>query len=220
MQSTVRKKNIFVIGLDQTNLHAVKQVARAGDYRFHPLLSYDECYEPESVDFTGLLETSRETLRGFDGEVDALITHWDFPCTTLLSILAGELGLPAPSLEAMLRCEHKYWGRKVQHEVVPECTPSFAPVNPFDPPEITDFPLSFPFWIKPVKGFASQLGFYIGNGEAFEKALESLRRDTCVMERWPRMASSIVCGIQTARVFIAGSIPRPAIAGFGTVSRN
>ena len=49
-------------------------------------------------------ERQRSGVIDFDSPVDGLITHWDFPFTSLLAMLADERDLPAPSPAAMLRC--------------------------------------------------------------------------------------------------------------------
>ncbi len=171
----MHKKNIFVIGLDEWNVAALKQVPHAKSYRFHPLLSYQDCYAHETLDFHALLDQARHILAQFTGSIDGILTHWDFPCTSLLAVLAREQHLPAPSLEAILKCEHKYWARCIQKQALPEITPSFAPVNPFEPPDLDTFPLPFPFWLKPIKGFGSQLGFCIHDQEGFQQALGEMR---------------------------------------------
>jgi hypothetical protein len=47
----------------------------------------------------------------------------DFPISTRLQQLYGKFGTASTSLESLLKCEHKYWSRKVQREVVPDHIP-------------------------------------------------------------------------------------------------
>ena len=82
--------------------------------------------ETEEIDFDALLERSRAELDAFDGSVDAIVTHWDFPTSVLGPVLATERGLPAPSLTSLLKCEHKYWSRLEQRRCVPEVVPGFV----------------------------------------------------------------------------------------------
>lgn len=81
----------------------------------------------------------------FDGPIDGLICHWDFPVNPIAAILAQDFGLRYPSLESILKCSHKYWSRIEQNKVAPEATPDFCAVDPFsdDPP--SQVALDFPF---------------------------------------------------------------------------
>jgi biotin carboxylase len=67
----------------------------------------------------------------------------------LAALVAERRGLPGPSPQAVVRCQHKPTARAVQREVAPEATPGFALVDgapPFPPP----------FFVKPVTGRLSQ----------------------------------------------------------------
>ena len=48
--------------------------------------------------------------------------------------------------------------------------------NPFDEDPRAAIPLKFPFWIKPVKSFASQLGFRIHNAREFHDSISIIRK--------------------------------------------
>ena len=61
-----------------------------------------------------------------------MITHWDFPVSTMLPVINREMGLRYVPLVSMLKCEHKYWSRVEQKRVVPELVPAFEAVDPFD----------------------------------------------------------------------------------------
>lgn len=65
--------------------------------------------------------------------------------------LAHRLGLPGPSPQALLTCQHKHRSRIAQAASVPEATPRFAVV---DPEDLHAFPDSivFPCFAKPVRG--------------------------------------------------------------------
>jgi hypothetical protein len=169
-------KNIFIIGLDPFHLEMALRVRHADEYAFHGLLDYDEIITPETYPFDTLLAKAERQLREFPGTVDAIIVHWDFPASTLLPILCRRLGLRSASLESVLKCEHKYWARLEQQRAIPECTPRFAAVDPFDDRALEKLDLDFPFWLKPVKSFGSHLGFHIGDADAFRRAIPVIRR--------------------------------------------
>lgn len=169
-----RKRNVFVVGLDPFNLRLLRNVRNAEDYAFHALLGFDEITHAKRFDMEALLEKARAILRDFDGPVDAIVGYWDFPSIAMVPILRREVGLRGPSLESVLRCQYKYWSRRVQAEVVPEEVPRFALVDPFaaDPAEP---PLDYPFWLKPVVSHSSLLGFRVESREDFAHALEKTR---------------------------------------------
>ncbi|MGD2083711.1 MAG: ATP-grasp domain-containing protein [Chromatiales bacterium] len=169
-------KNIFVIGLDEFNLRMLETVRGAAGYDFHGLVPYDEIVNPSHYPMDKLLNDARCELERFGGDVDAIIGHWDFPTTCMLPLLRRELGLPTPSLESVLKSENKYWCRLEQEKVIPEHTPEFAGVDPFDERVVGTAPLDYPFWLKPVISFSSHLGFRIESGEDFRHAIGKIRR--------------------------------------------
>ncbi|HEY1174562.1 MAG TPA: hypothetical protein VGF17_00265, partial [Phytomonospora sp.] len=99
-------KNIFVLGMTPVQLDELRTVRGAEDYAFHDLIGYDRLVGTAEPDFTAMLGAAREELARFDESVDAIVTHWDFPASIIGPLLAREHGLPAPSLESLLKCEH------------------------------------------------------------------------------------------------------------------
>jgi len=174
--SSDRQKNIFVIGYDESHGEDVKRIPDVDRFCFYPLLYSDEVVYQKSYDVEKKLEDARKVLNDFDGPVDGIICHWDFPATSLYAMLCEEFELPGPSLEAILKCAHKYWSRLAQREVVPENTPAFCAINPFAEDPMADLTVDFPFWIKPITGYGSALGFRINNEKEFRHALEIVRQ--------------------------------------------
>jgi hypothetical protein len=122
-----------------------------------------------------LLGLARERLRAFEGSIDGIIAFFDFPVTTILPILCREFGLPGPSLESVLKCEHKYWSRLEQQQVAPNAVPQFFAFDPFDEAFLEKTPLLFPFWIKPAKSFRSYLSYRINEASDFVNAISHMR---------------------------------------------
>jgi hypothetical protein len=151
-------RHLFVIGPDAFNQRRLERIDIGEPFAVHPLLYEHEIKDQASFDFDALLETARARLSARKVPVDALVAWWDFPTSTLLTVLNAALGKPHPPLAAILACEHKYWNRLVQQRAVPECVPAFHAVDPFaaDAAERT---FDWPVWIKPVKAFSSNLGF-------------------------------------------------------------
>ncbi|MCH5375646.1 MAG: ATP-grasp domain-containing protein, partial [Planctomycetes bacterium] len=140
------------------------------------LLSYEEVTVAKRFDLETLLDKARRILRSFPGPIDAIVGYWDFPTVLMMPILRREFGLGGPSLESVLRCEHKYWARLLQAEVVPDEVPGFAVVDPFDPGTVNSINLTYPFWLKPIKAHSSILGFRISSRSDLEHALAETRR--------------------------------------------
>ena len=78
--------------------------------------------------------------------VDAVVGYWDFPVTSMMPILCREFGLPSASLEAILKCEHKYWSRLEQQAALPEAVPAFG-IADKENPTLPDG-LEYPVWLK------------------------------------------------------------------------
>jgi hypothetical protein len=67
----------------------------------------------------------------------------------LAALLAERKGLPAPSAESLIACQHKPTSRVIQRRAAPEATPDFEELDGLPPFE-------FPFFVKPVVGRLSQ----------------------------------------------------------------
>lgn len=124
--------------------------------------------------FSRLLHSAREELPSFGGSVDAILSHWDFPTSILAPILSAEYGIPSPRLETLLTCEHKYWSRLEQSQVIPECVPPFDQFDPFDPEALSTIEVPYPFWVKPVKAHSSSLGFRVDDADGFKAAVQQI----------------------------------------------
>lgn len=169
------KRNVFVMGLDEPNRRAIETIHHADSCEFHTLLEYDELIHIDRYPVEEMLQKARAQLDAFDGSVDAIIAQWDFPVTSMVPILCRERGLRAPSLESALKCGHKYWSRLEQQKAIPEHTPRFEALDPFDGDAFRRMELEPPFWLKPVKSFGSKLGFRIENEEQFDAAIAEIR---------------------------------------------
>lgn len=165
-------KNIFVLGYDEHNFRILEDMSVAAECEFHPLLTFDDIYGDE-IKFGDVLAAATRELDAFDGKIDAIIGFWDFPVSSLLPLLRRRYGLPTASLEAVVKCEHKYWSRLIQQQVIDEYPPFglVDPVHDTKPPE----GVRYPMWVKPVKSFSSVLAFGVADDDAFQDALEKIR---------------------------------------------
>jgi biotin carboxylase len=165
--------NVLVLGLDDLNLDTLRDLPDAGDYRFHPLLSPEELLEAEHLDLRALLDKARKQIKDFDAGVHGIVGYWDFPVSSMVPILCAELDLPGARLEAVVKCEHKYWSRIEQQKVIEE-HPRFGIVD-IDGDSELPAGLDFPLWLKPVKSASSELAFQVGDKRAFTEAVEAIR---------------------------------------------
>jgi ATP-grasp domain-containing protein len=167
--------NVFVLGLDEHNERILRELPDAEQYRFHQLLSIDELIGGDEIPVRELLNKAVGQLQAFEGSVDAIIGFWDFPVSTMVPILCHRFGgLCCASLEAVVKCEHKYWSRLEQQKAIEEY-PRFGLVDPdrdTGPPE----GVSYPMWIKPVKSASSELAFGVSNQQEFHDALKQIRQ--------------------------------------------
>ncbi len=179
--------HVFVLGLDTENREILERTPRLADCTFHALLSRDELRGVERFPIGRLLETCEQRLRAHDGTVDAIFTLLDFPATELVPILADRFGVPGPSLESVLACNHKYWSRLIQRDVAIEHVPPFSAFDPYDSSSLSLLceEMEFPIWVKPMNAYRSQLGFRVGSLEELEIASEVFR------EQLPRLSDPL-----------------------------
>lgn len=169
------KKNIFIVGLDDFNLEKLRRLPEAETCAFHAALHRDEIRGVERIDPPQLIDRAIKTMESFEGSVDGVAAFFDFPATTILPILADHFHLPGPSLESVLKCEHKYWSRLEQAKVIPAHIPKFQLVDPFDDEAAGQIKFLPPFWIKPVKSFHSYLAYRINDFSFLKQILPVIR---------------------------------------------
>jgi hypothetical protein len=173
-------KNVFVIGLNEINRGRLQRLRGAEDITFHGVIDPAAVYETEDYDIPAMLAEAEATLSAFDGKIDAIVGYMDFPVSTMLPILCRKFGVRSVSLEALLKCEHKYWSRTVQREVIPDHVPEFTYFDPFDDGalrRIGEGGMAFPFFIKPIKSSGSRLAFRIDSPEDFDHAITRMRNE-------------------------------------------
>ncbi len=168
-------KNVFFIGLDEFNRTKLGSIRGAEDCRFHGLLEPEAFVDADAFPVQELLASAERELERFPGSVDAIIGYMDFPATIMTSILARKRGLRGASLESVLQCEHKYWSRVRQREVIGAHIPRFRVFDPYSDAALRSIDLHYPFWVKPVKSFGSHLGFRINNAEQLRRAAVIIR---------------------------------------------
>lgn len=179
-------KNIFVMGLDPFNLELLETIDGDEEYRFHTLFEPSEVVHPAGDEFPSLdelRERARNRFAEIPGGPDAVMGYWDFPTSVCVPMFARDAGLPGPSLEAVARCEHKYWSRLEQTEALGDMVPEFQAIDPFADDPAAQVRIDYPFWIKPIKAHSSFLGFYIACPEDLERHIPQIRENIGVVGR-------------------------------------
>ena len=169
------KKNIFIVGLDAFNKAKLERLPQAAECAFHPALRIEDIRHVDRLDMPALIDRAVANMEAFDGSVDGIASYWDFPGTILVPILARHFGLPGPSLDAVLKCENKYWSRLAQQKAIPGNIPAFRAFDPFDPEAFERLDLLPPFWIKPIKSFRSYLAYQVNDERQFKEVMETCR---------------------------------------------
>ena len=170
------RKNVFLVGLDDFNRRTLEQLPHAAACDFHAALTLEEMRGEGHRPIAELIEIAAERMERIEGGPDGVASFFDFPGTILASILAERFGLPGPSLEAVMKCEHKYWSRLEQKKVVADHIPAFQAFDPYAEDVVENIQLIPPFWIKPIKSFRSYLAFSIADELQFARVVDLCRK--------------------------------------------
>ena len=170
------KNQVFIIGLDEFNLKKLQKLPEASFCDFLPALHVSEIRDVDAYDIKHLINLCQQRIDEH-GRIDAVASYYDFPGNILVPIIADKYQVPGPSLESIIKCDHKFWSRLEQDKVIKEHIPYFKVFNPFDEEAYDKIGIIPPFWIKPIKSFRSYLAFRI-NGEAqFYEVMPEVREN-------------------------------------------
>src|SRR6056297_68976 len=168
------KKQVFVVCLDEFNLKKLQRMPEAAECDFLPAIEYQEMRGVQHYDMKVLIEKAFQRIDQH-GKIDAVVTYYDFPGTNLVPMIAENYKLISPTLESVLKCEHKYWSRLEQNKVIPRSIPMFAAFDPFDNYAYQKIEMIPPFWIKPIKSFRSFLAYRINSEYEFNDHMQEVR---------------------------------------------
>jgi hypothetical protein len=175
MKDPAAPYNVFVIGLDTLVEGQLREMPHASLYNIIPLLSRDVVQRSVDYDMEALIDDANRALEAWPGQIHGIATCWDFPANLLAITLRSARSLPGPTLESALKCEHKYWSRLEQKKVLPGSVPRFQAVDPFAENPAGQIRLRYPFWLKPIKSYASHLGFRINGLHDLDHAIPLIR---------------------------------------------
>lgn len=169
------KKQVFVIGLDDFNLKKLHRLHEADECEFIPALNIDEIRGVSKLDMKDLINKAFQRIDEH-GHIDAIVSYYDFPGTTLVPVIAEKYNLPGPTLESIMKCEHKFWSRLEQNKVISHNLPQFRAFDPFDERAYQQLELIPPFWVKPIKSYRSFLAYKINSEYQFNEVMEEVRK--------------------------------------------
>ncbi len=157
------KKKILIVRPVRYDLRELASHRFASNYSIQ-FYEYDSSYESIVCKGFGVLTDDFEPQvvieeiikRCQEDNIDAVVSTEDYPGSILAIIAAQKLGLPAPDIDKILACQHKYYARCAQKQYVPEATPRFVLVNDHTVKDIAS-KLSFPLILKPIKASFSIL---------------------------------------------------------------
>jgi hypothetical protein len=138
-------KDILVLCPQERDVNAVRAAGLEDRYRVR--FAGSDLDQLEEFDPEGFLADLGEA------PADGVVGTKDLSAL-LAAVLAERRGLPGPTPQALIACQHKPTSRAVQQRVAPEATPRFATLN-------GDVPLEPPFFVKPVVGRLSQNAYRI-----------------------------------------------------------
>lgn len=171
--------HVFVLGLDAQNLQVLRTVPEYLEVNFHPLMTREELQHTDAT-VPELVDRAAQILDAFPHEISAIVGYWDFPVTTMLPILGDRYGVRTASLDAVVKCEHKYWSRLLQREAISE-VPKFGTVNLHDPAATLPAGMAYPAWVKPIKSASSEGAYFIRSDDELQAALAKERAATSRM---------------------------------------
>ena len=171
----MKKKQFFIVGLDDFNIKKLGRLPEAEYCDFLPALHISEIRNVEEYDIESLLNLCYKRIDEH-GTIDAIGSYYDFPGTILVPAIAAKYGIPGPSLESMVKCENKYWSRLEQNKVINEHIPIFKAFDPFDENAYEKLGILPPFWAKPIKSFRSFLAYRINEVAQFYECMKEVQK--------------------------------------------
>ncbi len=169
------KKNILIVGVDDFNMSMLSSLDSQESYNFVPIFNAPEIRRLNHINIEKMIDEVEQKMSEV-GDIDAIISFFNFPFTLIAINLAQKYGLRTPTPKSALRCQHKYWSRIEQKKVVPDHVPSFTAINPYDAPILKQIDLDAPFWLKPIKAHSSELSFWITNEEELQHAYPKIQQ--------------------------------------------
>ncbi len=176
----MKRKNILVVGTSPRDLRELSINTITGNTQIH-FQQYDShkvdkllCINPEgeseayspAAEIDLMLEYCRTNA------IEAVVSTEDYPGSIFSSIIAQHLGLPGPTPQSVLTCQHKYYSRVTQQKFVPSATPGFMLIDPKNINQ-SSLEMSFPLFVKPVKSYFSIFANQVTDYDEFVRVVQT-----------------------------------------------
>ncbi len=170
--SNLKMRRILVVCPTSIDKRELKKFSSDYDFIFH---GNDVSWNIDKFD---ALQYIDEVLNRFKHErIHGVISTEDYPHSIIGNIVAKGLNLPHVEPDKLILCQHKYYCRKIQKELVPEAVPMFALINQ---KELKKIGMDFPFFIKPVKSFFSMHSNKVNNEKELKDSIKEAEKHLAV----------------------------------------
>jgi biotin carboxylase len=113
-----------------------------------------------------------ETVRRHEGsKLSGVTSGVAYPGMPVAAVVAERLGLCGPRVNGVLLCEHKYYSRLAQRDLVPHATPDFGLIDPQNPRAPGG--MRFPLFVKPIKSSFSMNARRVSGNEELRSLVAS-----------------------------------------------
>ena len=102
------KKNVFIIGVNPFHTEKLERLPHVKECDFYSALELEAIRGVKHYNLSQLIRKTIQNIEQSGQKVDAIATYYDFPCSVILPVVAQYFNVPAPSLEAVIKCENKY----------------------------------------------------------------------------------------------------------------
>ena len=168
------KKKVLVVCASEWNRRGLEGVSPLCDVVLH---TYDYDFHRDTPDNSSLNPAAlhNEIIGAVQRErVNGIVVTKDYPGALFASVAAQACGLRAPSVDAVLACQHKYWSRQLQQQCVPEAMPRFTLAHPGQQ-DIDLQGMQFPLFAKPVRANFSFLAQKVHTREELQQFVQQVR---------------------------------------------
>jgi biotin carboxylase len=133
-------RDLLVVSPQQRDVNAIRSAGLEERYRVR--------YAGSDLDLLEEFDPVSFLAEWEDVPADGVVGTKD-QSALLAALIAQRRGLPGPTPEALIACQHKPTSRELQRNAAPEATPDFALLD-------SRVPFGLPFFVKPVVGRLSQ----------------------------------------------------------------
>jgi len=170
------KKKILVICPNQTDRQELMSASLQKEYDFtfdaYTGEDLDKLAAKENITVPDHQKILDNIISQYDSsDFEGVINTSDYPGSLFHSVISKEWKKKGPSPESIALCQHKYFARQIQTDVLPDATPPFLLLDHKE--QYSQIELPFPIFIKPIKSSFSRYANKIESLEALNKNLRT-----------------------------------------------